>query len=83
MRKSLTSALAGLMLMAAPLAASAGEGEGVISDINLETRMIVLEDGSNWVAAETVDLRALAPGDRISVIYEDGTTILTQVTKVE
>lgn len=83
MTNKLTAALAGGALLASAIFAVAGEGQGVIASIDPETRMIVLEDGSSWLAADEVDLAGLAPGDTISVVYTDGTTTLTEVTKVE
>ncbi|WP_375565742.1 DUF1344 domain-containing protein [Oceaniradius stylonematis] len=83
MTNKLTAALAGGALLASTIFAIAGEGQGVIASIDPETRMIVLEDGSSWLAADEVVLAGLAPGDTISVVYTDGTTTLTEVTKVE
>ena len=82
--KTITSTtLAGLMLIGSAIAAVAGEGQGVVASVDPVTRTIVLEDGSAWQAADTVDIEGLAAGDTIAVVYEDGTTILTEVTKVE
>lgn len=83
MTNKLTAALAGGALLASAIFAIAGEGQGVIASIDPDTRMIVLEDGSSWLAAEEVELAGLAPGDTINVVYTDGTTTLTEVTKVE
>ncbi|WP_349362555.1 MAG: DUF1344 domain-containing protein [Roseitalea porphyridii] len=83
MKRTLTAAMAAAALMGTALYAHAGEGEGVVASIDPETRMVVLEDGSTWTAAEEVDLSGVAPGDTISVVYTDGTTTLTEVTKVE
>ena len=83
MKTIMSTTLAGLMLIGSAIASAAGEGQGVVASIDPVTRTIVLEDGSAWQAADTVDIEALAPGDAIAVVYEDGTTILTEVTKVE
>lgn len=83
MKRKLTAALAATALLASAHLAAAGEGEGVIASVDPDTRTIVLEDGSTWMAAEEVDLAGLAPGDTIRVVYTDGTTTLTEVTKVE
>lgn len=61
----------------------AGEGQGVIASIALDSRMIMLEDGSIWFASEVIDLEGLAAGDTIAVVYDDGTTNLTAVEKVQ
>jgi len=81
MKKIVTAILAGVAMTATAFASLAGEGEGVIASVDAETRTIVLQDGSTWTAADDVDLAALAPGDAIKVVYEDGTTVLTSVEK--
>ena len=83
MTNKLTAMIAATALLGTTMIASAGEGQGVIADMDPATRMIILEDGSSWMAAEEVDLSGLAPGDTINVVYTDGTTTLTEVTKVE
>ena len=83
MKKWVSAVLAGTMLAGSSLFAVAGEGEGVIASVDAATRTIILEDGSTWVASENVDISELASGDAIKVVYEDGTTMLTEVTKVE
>lgn len=83
MTKKLTAMLAAGALLGSSLFAIAGEGQGIIAQIDMDTRTIVLEDGSAWLAAEEVELASLAPGDTIQVVYTDGTTTLTEVTKVE
>ncbi|MEL6920574.1 MAG: DUF1344 domain-containing protein [Pseudomonadota bacterium] len=83
MKKLLTSVLVGATLVCSSIFAFAGEGEGVISAVDPATRTIILEDGSQWVAAEDLDMAELAVGDAISVTFEDGTTTLTSITKVE
>ncbi|MEM1378226.1 MAG: DUF1344 domain-containing protein [Pseudomonadota bacterium] len=83
MKKLLTSILVGATLAGSSIFAFAGEGEGVISAVDPATRTIILEDGSQWVAAEDVDIAELAAGDTIMVTFEDGTTTLTSVTKVQ
>ena len=55
---------------------------GVVAGIDMATRTVMLEDGSNWIAGDAVDLEAIAVGDTIHVTYEDGTTTLTAVEKV-
>ena len=83
MKKLVSAALAGVMLTGTVFAAFAGEGEGVVANVDPVTRMITLEDGSAWTAAEGVDLESLAPGDAIKVTYEDGTTTVTAVEKAQ
>jgi len=83
MRNLVSAALAGVMLTGTVFAAFAGEGEGVVAAVDPATRMLTLEDGSTWTAAEGVDLESLAPGDAVMVTYEDGTTTVTAVEKTE
>ncbi len=83
MKNLISAFLVGATLVGSSLFAFAGEGEGVIAALDAATRMVTLEDGSTWVAGEAVDITGLAVGDSIKVIYEDGTTTLTEVTKVE
>ena len=83
MKKLISTFLVGATLVGSSIFAFAGEGEGVIASVDAATRTIVLEDGSTWVAAENIDISMLAAGDAIKVVYEDGTTMLTEVMKVE
>ena len=83
MTRKQTAALAVAALFGSTLFAIAGEAKGVITMIDADTRMIVLEDGSTWIAGVEVDLEGLATGDTIRVVYTDGTTTLTEVTGVE
>ncbi|MEL6437065.1 MAG: DUF1344 domain-containing protein [Pseudomonadota bacterium] len=83
MKKLLATLLVGASLTGISFHAFAGEGQGVIATVDPETRTIVLEDGSQWVAADGIDMEGLAAGDTIAVVFEDGTTTLTEVTKVE
>ena len=78
MKQFVSAALAGAMLAGSLFAAVAGEGEGVVAGIDMATRTVMLEDGSNWIAGDAVDLEAIAVGDTIHVTYEDGTTTLTE-----
>lgn len=83
MKKTVTAFLVGAALVATPLTAFAGEGQGVIESIDPATRTIILQDGTTWVAAEEINLDELMSGDAVTVEFEDGTTNLTSVEKVE
>ena len=83
MKNALSTTLAAAMLLGSAMFAWAGEGQGVIASIDPETRTIMLEDGSTWVADAAVSLDGLTAGDTINVVFTDGTTTLTEVTKVE
>ena len=73
--------LAGATLIGSSIFAFAGEGEGIIDTIDIDTRTITLADGSKWEVEDDIDLGGLVPGDTIYVIFEDGTTRLISVTK--
>jgi hypothetical protein len=83
MKKLVSAALAGAMLVGSVFAALAGQAEGVVADVDMATRTILLEDGSSWVAGENIDLESIAAGDTIRVSYDDGTATATAVEKVE
>lgn len=83
MTKLLSAALAAALATGTVFAAHAGEGEGVVADVDVTTRTVMLEDGTAWMAAKEIDLTQLAAGDMIHVTYEDGTTTLTSIEKVE
>jgi hypothetical protein len=81
MKKLVTATLAGAMLVGSVVASLAAVAQGVVASVDTETRTITLEDGSNWVVADNVDLEAIAAGDKIQVTYDDGTTNVTAVEK--
>ncbi|WP_193176447.1 DUF1344 domain-containing protein [Oricola nitratireducens] len=81
MKKLVTATLAGAMLVGSVVASLAAVAQGVVANVDTETRTITLEDGSNWVVADNVDLEAIAAGDKIQVTYDDGTTNVTAVEK--
>jgi hypothetical protein len=81
MKKLVTATLAGAMLAGSVVASLAAIAQGVVASVDTETRTITLEDGSNWVVADGVDLEAIAAGDKIQVTYDDGTTNVTAVEK--
>ena len=81
MKKLVTATLAGAMLVGSVVASLAAVAQGVVASVDTETRTITLEDGSNWVVADGVDLDAIAAGDKIQVTYDDGTTNVTAVEK--
>lgn len=81
MKKLVTAALAGAMFAGSVVASLAAVAQGVVANVDTETRTITLEDGSNWVVADSVDLEAIAAGDKIQVTYDDGTQNVTAVEK--
>lgn len=83
MKKLIAAALVTASLAGASMPAFAGEGEGVVASVDAVTRTIMLEDGSTWTVAEDVDISALAPGAKIKVTYDDGTTNVTALETME
>ncbi|WP_322989356.1 MULTISPECIES: DUF1344 domain-containing protein [unclassified Hoeflea] len=59
--------------------ALAGEIEGVVSNYDPATRMIVLESGEAYRLTDGVQLDGLEPGGTVVVTYNDGTTDATSV----
>lgn len=64
-------------------AAHAAEVEGVVTNYDPATKMIVLESGEAFHVADGVQLDALQPGGKVVVTYNDGTTDATAVTVTE
>ena len=64
-------------------AAFAGEIEGVVSNYDPTTRMIVLESGEAYRVADGVELDGLQPGGKVVITYNDGTTDATSVAVME
>lgn len=64
-------------------AAYAAEVEGVVTNYDPATKMIVLESGEAFHVADGVQLDALQPGGKVVVTYNDGTTDATAVTVAE
>lgn len=64
-------------------AAFAGESEGVVSNYDPVTRMIVLESGEAFRPTDGVELEDLQPGEKVVITYDDGTTDATSVAVVD
>jgi hypothetical protein len=64
-------------------AAYAAEVEGVVTNYDPATKMIVLESGEAFHVGEGIQLDALQPGGKVRITYDDGTTDATAVTVVE
>lgn len=64
-------------------AAHAAEVEGVVTNYDPATKMIVLESGETFSVADGVQLDNLQPGGKVVITYDDGTTDATAVTVVE
>ena len=76
MKKILATTLASLAFIGAAYAATV---EGVVKTVDPATRTITLQDGTAVVAAEGVTIDALAPGAKVKVTLEDGTSNATAI----
>lgn len=83
MKKIITSTLAAAALIGTGFAALAAELQGEVATVDPDARTVTLADGSTWAVADTVDLTGLEAGDIITVVYEDGTTMATEITEME
>jgi len=63
--------------------AYAAEVEGVVTNYDPATKMIVLESGEAFTLADGVQLDNLQPGGKVVITHDDGTTDATAVTVVE
>jgi hypothetical protein len=76
MKKILATTLASLAFIGAAYAATV---EGVVKAVDPANHTITLEDGTTVVAAEGVTIDALAPGAKVKVTLEDGTSNATAI----
>lgn len=75
--------LASVSVMAMTGAAFAAQVEGVVTNYDPSTKMIVLENGEAFSLADGVQLDELQPGGKVLITYNDGTTDATAVSVVE
>ncbi len=61
------------------MAAYAAEVEGTVEGVDEPSRTILLDDGTSYVAAESIDLASLAPGAKVKITYDDATMQATMV----
>jgi hypothetical protein len=61
------------------MAAYAAEVEGSVGDLDLETRTILLDDGTSYIAAESIDLSAIEAGAKVRITYDDATKQATMI----
>jgi len=64
-------------------AAFAGEVEGVVTNYDPSTKMIVLDSGEAYRLADGVELDGLQPGGKVVITFDDGTTDATSVAVME
>ena len=51
--------------------ASAEEATGTVEGVDLQSRMIVLDDGTVFAVTEGIALETLRPGSEVTVSYEE------------
>ena len=63
-------------------AASAEEATGTVEGVDLQSRMIVLDDGTVFAVSEGIALETLRPGSEVTVSYEetDGQKLVNNLT---
>jgi hypothetical protein len=76
MKKILATTIASLAFIGAAYAATV---EGVVQTVDPATRTVTLQDGTAVVAVEHVAIDALAPGAKVKVTLEDGTSNATAI----
>lgn len=52
-------------------AAFAGEMEGTIKEVDMEKKMITLEDGTSVMTGDTVKLDGMMAGDKVKIMTGD------------
>ena len=67
----LLGALVGAALIGASGVASAEEANGTVEGVDLQSRMIVLDDGTVFSVTEGIALETLRPGTEVTVSYEE------------
>jgi len=80
MTKILVTAVSILTMTAA---AFAGEVEGVVTNYDPATKMIVLESGEAFRLADGVEPDGLVPGGKVVITYDDGTTDANSIAVME
>ena len=67
----LLGALVAVAFLGTPGVASAEEATGTVEGVDLQSRMIVLDDGSVFAVTEGIALETLRPGSEVTVSYEE------------
>jgi|GEM_PF-769271 len=81
MLKTLVTAAAATVFLAG--AAYAAELEGTVKTFDPVTKLLTLESGEAFVVPDGAAAEAPQTGQKIRVVYNDGTTDATEVTVVE
>ena len=80
MRKALIAIVAGF---AAISSAYAAEMQAVVSTIDHDARIVVLEDGTELTIAEGVDHSAVEEGDAVNLVVDDSTGMIVEIMLAE
>ncbi|MCY0096143.1 DUF1344 domain-containing protein [Hoeflea ulvae] len=75
--------IATVSVLSMAVAAYAAEVEGIVTNYDPATRMIVLESGQAFTVTEGVELNALQPGGTVVITHDDGSTDATSVEVVQ
>ena len=67
----LLGALVAAALFGTASVASAEEASGTVEGVDLQSRMIVLDDGTVFAVTEGIALETLRPGSEVTVSYEE------------
>ena len=78
----LLGALVAAALFGTANVASAEEATGTVEGVDLQSRMIVLDDGTVFAVTEGIALESLRPGSEVTVSYEesDGQKLINNLT---
>ena len=78
----LLGVLVAAALMGTAGVASAEEATGTVEGVDLQSRMIVLDDGTVFAVSEGIALETLRPGSEVTVSYEesDGQKLINNLT---
>jgi len=69
--KKLLGVLVAAALIGTAGIASAEEATGTVEGIDLQSRMIILDDGTVFAVSEGIALETLRPGSEVTVSYEE------------
>ena len=77
----LLGALITVAFLATPGVASAEEATGTVEGVDLQSRMIVLDDGTVFAVDQGIALETLRPGSEVTVSYEetDGQKVISDL----
>lgn len=82
MTNLLSAVFAGAVLFASVNLSAARESEGVIAHVDMESRIVVMQDGASWFTADDVDLTGLAVGDTVQLTLWEDTEVITSIEKI-